>query len=51
MDTLENNEIQNFCSLKDTIMRFKDASQQGEDTFTHMNDKGTVFRIDKGQIT
>lgn len=40
----------NFCSLKDTIMRFKDASQQ-EDILTHMNDKGTVFRIDKGQIT
>lgn len=41
----------NFSSLKDTITRFKDVSQQGEDIFTHMNDKGTVFRIDKGQIT
>lgn len=40
----------NFSSLKDTITRFKDASQQ-EDIFTHMNDKGTVFRIDEGQIT
>lgn len=48
MDNSYSTKIKNFCSSKDTIMKTKRQTLDGEKIFTrHLSDKGLVSRIYK----